>query len=81
MYVRIGLRPHWTLGISEVWTYDDDGNLTSFDINTTIPQERYIKMLSKYEAFDDKDNWTLMFKSFESLPTKEFIERQIEYYE
>jgi len=66
---------------TNAYTYDKKGNLTSFDVNMTKPQERYMKMISKYEEFDDKGNWTVMFKEFQNLPMKELIERQIEYYD
>lgn len=66
---------------TNAYTYNDKGDLASFDINTKKPQERYVKMNAEYANFDEKGNWTVMFKQYESLPIKEFIERQIEYYE
>lgn len=66
---------------SNDYTYDEKGNLTSFSVNTIKPEERYIKMLLSYQAFDDQGNWTRMLREFQGLPQKEVVEREYEYYD
>ena len=68
-----------TISTSE-YTYNEKGNLATFDVTTKKPQERYIKMKSEYANDDEKGNWTVMFVQYENLPNKEFVERQIEYF-